>query len=111
MIAIKHLSQSFHQRQIPNNINLDIKRDEFFALIGTSGCGKRTLLNIIGGFEDFNDGILSINGRPFFRRANLINCIKIFQEYALLPWCNALGNVSFALLGKGFSAIQARQKA
>ena len=82
-----------------NEIELDIKENTLTVILGESGCGKTTLLNILAGFQDvtagavkFNDEIL--NG-PDSRRA------VVFQEHALLPWLNVAENVGFSLQLKG----------
>lgn len=116
IIEIDNLTKIINKTIILDNINLKIQKGKITVLIGKSGCGKTTLLNILGGFTSFNSGEIQINHeifniknmkRSFFEslidkkkelrvRANA-NCIKIFQEYALLPWKSALDNVIFAL--------------
>ena len=51
LLQIRHLSKSYGDTQILQNINLDIYDGEFLTLLGPSGCGKTTLLRLIGGFE------------------------------------------------------------
>ncbi|RAX54882.1 hypothetical protein CCY99_01680 [Helicobacter sp. 16-1353] len=119
MIKIKHCNKSFHTKKSQHeakyhalkNINLEIKRGEFVILLGSSGCGKTTLLNIIGGFEGFDSGEISIDSEVFHKQTNPKDCIKIFQDFALLPWRNALDNIAFGLQSKGFSLKESRGKA
>ncbi len=111
MIQIKHCYKTFGTYNALEDVNLDIKEGEFVVLLGASGCGKTTLLNLIGGFEGFDKGEIIIDGRHFSKKASPKDCIKIFQDYALLPWKNALDNVAFALESKGFSKAQARSEA
>ena len=72
-----------------------VERGEFVALIGHSGCGKTTILNILAGLEAPGAGEIVMDGRevagPSLDRA------VVFQSHALLPWLSAQGNVAFAV--------------
>ncbi|MDE5592136.1 MAG: ABC transporter ATP-binding protein [Helicobacter sp.] len=111
MIQIKNCCKTFGNYQALENINLTINKGEFIIFLGASGCGKTTLLNIIGGFESFDNGEITINSSSYTHQTNPKNCIKIFQDYALLPWKNALDNVLFALQAKNIPKKEARKKA
>lgn len=69
------------------DINLQVKKSEFFCLVGPSGCGKSTLLKIIAGIEKPTTGQISAPA----------NISMVFQSGALLPWLTAEDNVAFAL--------------
>jgi NitT/TauT family transport system ATP-binding protein len=77
------------------DISFTVGQDEFCSVLGHSGCGKTTLLNIIAGFDDATLGTIHLDGRPIgppgWERA------MIFQDYALFPWLTVLGNVAFGL--------------
>ncbi|WP_256868085.1 ABC transporter ATP-binding protein [Candidatus Entotheonella palauensis] len=76
------------------DINLDIADGEFVCLVGLSGCGKTTLLNILSGFVEISSGSVSMDGQPLtgdYDRG------VVFQEYALFPWYTALQNVEYGL--------------
>jgi|AntAceMinimDraft_12_1070368.scaffolds.fasta_scaffold03897_5 NitT/TauT family transport system ATP-binding protein len=75
------------------NIDIDIRENEFVTFVGASGCGKSTLLRTIGGLEVQTDGELSIDGRavngPGKDRA------MVFQHYSLYPWMTVSENIKF----------------
>ena len=97
-VVIKEVSKSFGNFKALNEVDLTIKKGEFFSLLGPSGCGKTTLLRIIGGFEtpDFGevtfDGIDVLPLPPNRRQAN-----TVFQSYALFPHLTVFENVAFPL--------------
>ena len=77
------------------DVNLTIRQGEFVSLIGHSGCGKSTVLNIIAGLLDPSDGVALCNGReidgPGPERA------VVFQNHSLLPWLTCYGNILLAV--------------
>lgn len=77
------------------NVNLGIEKGEFVCIIGHSGCGKSTILNILAGLDEPTDGAVIMNGKevsgPSLDRG------IVFQNYSLLPWLSALKNVTFAV--------------
>ena len=81
-----------------NNINLQIKKSEFFSILGPSGCGKTTTLRMIAGFEIPTSGEIYIqdklmgNSPPFHRPVN-----TVFQNYALFPHLTVAENIAFGL--------------
>ncbi|RAX57525.1 hypothetical protein CCZ01_05960 [Helicobacter monodelphidis] len=111
MIKIYNLSKQFKNIKVLHNLNLEIQKGEFIVLLGASGCGKTTLLDILGGFLEFDAGEVCINGQVYTHQVDITQCVKVFQDYALIPWKNVLDNVSFSLLIKGFSKKEARKKA
>src|SRR4051794_23311568 len=78
-----------------DNINLHVRPGEFVCLVGPSGCGKSTLLDIIAGLTRPGEGEVRADGQVVSgpHRHRLV----MFQESALFPWLNALGNVMFGL--------------
>lgn len=88
--------------QVLKGINLDIYKNEFVVVVGESGCGKSTMMNIIGGMDFLSDGKLIIEGKDFSHPTD-IELTKyrreyigfIFQSYNLMPNLTALENVQF----------------
>ncbi|HEY3309166.1 MAG TPA: ABC transporter ATP-binding protein [Desulfuromonadaceae bacterium] len=79
-------------------VNLDVKRGEFLSIIGTSGCGKTTLIRLIAGLSNHYQGSIRLNGRsivgPDLDRG------MVFQEHRLFPWLTVEENIALALNGK-----------
>ena len=88
--------------KVLKGINLDIYKNEFVVVLGESGCGKSTMMNIIGGMDFLTDGALTIEGKDFSHPtdAELTRYRReyigfIFQAYNLMPNLTALENVQF----------------
>ena len=111
LLQIRHLSKSYGDTQILQNINLDIYDGEFLTLLGPSGCGKTTVLRLIGGFELPNAGSLQLEGvdiagLPAEKRP--IN--TVFQQYALFPHMNVYDNIAYGLKLKGVPKTEIDQR-
>lgn len=91
------------------DVSLKVEAGEFIAFIGSTGCGKTTLLRIIAGMEPPTAGEIMLEGIPMDSRAGA--CTLVFQQYSLFPWLNVLDNVSFPLESKGISKAERRIKA
>ena len=99
-------------------IDLQFRRSEFVSILGPSGCGKTTLLNIIGGLDQYTAGDLVINGRSTkdFKDRDWDSYRNhsvgfVFQTYNLIPHQTVLQNVELALTLSGVSKKVRRQKA
>jgi ABC-type Fe3+/spermidine/putrescine transport system ATPase subunit len=79
-------------------ISLEVRRGEFFSLLGESGSGKTTLLRCIAGFEEVTSGDILLDGAPIQdKAAHLRNVGLVFQNYALFPHRTVFDNVAFGL--------------
>ncbi len=98
-LAIEDVSKSFKTGtgvvQALDRVSLQVGEGEFICLVGASGCGKTTMLNIIAGLEKPDSGTVRADGKPVAGpgRERLV----MFQEPALFPWLNVFGNVLFGL--------------
>jgi nitrate ABC transporter ATP-binding subunit len=77
------------------NVNFTVREGEFVCLIGHSGCGKTTLLNMVAGFSEPSVGKISVNGEGVYRPG--LDRMMVFQNYSLLPWKTAFENVYLAV--------------
>ncbi len=98
IISIEHISKSFNGVQVLKDINLDIRRGEFVTLLGPSGCGKTTMLRILAGFTQADEGRIVMEDQditavpPHRRQLN-----TVFQKYALFPHLDVYDNIAFGL--------------
>lgn len=99
IIGIRSVTKRFGSEVLAvDNVSIDIKEGEFFALLGPSGCGKTTLLRMIAGFEVPSDGTVEIDGQimddvaPNKRPVNMV-----FQSYAVFPHMTVADNVAYGL--------------
>ena len=99
-------------------VNLEFRPSEFVSILGASGCGKTTMLNIIGGLDRYTDGDLSIDGISTKHYSDVdwdayrnIRIGFIFQSYNLITHVDILTNVEMALLLSGVSKQERRQRA
>ena len=104
--------------QALKGIDLQFRENEFVSILGQSGCGKTTLLNIIGGLDRYTTGDLFINGKStkLYKDSDWDNYRNhtigfIFQSYNLIPHQNVLSNVELALTLSGISKSERRKRA
>jgi nitrate/nitrite transport system ATP-binding protein len=78
-----------------DGVNLEVHEGEFICIIGHSGCGKSTMLNMVSGFNQPTSGTVTLHGNPI--TAPGPDRMMVFQNYCLLPWKNAHDNVALAV--------------
>lgn len=101
MLELKNIKKSYDGVTILKDINLKIEDGEIVSILGPSGCGKTTLLNLILGLTDADQGQIVFNGKditnvPMEKRGFNI----VFQDYALFPNLNVYKNITYGLKNK-----------
>jgi NitT/TauT family transport system ATP-binding protein len=98
-LVIDHVSKSFQtvtgKVLALDQVSLQVGEGEFVCIVGASGCGKTTLLNIIAGLEKPDSGRVLADGKPVVSPGR--DRLVMFQESALFPWLDVFGNVLFPL--------------
>jgi ABC-type nitrate/sulfonate/bicarbonate transport system ATPase subunit len=90
-------------------IDLDIRENEFVALVGRSGCGKTTLLNIVAGLLEPSAGEVRVDGEAV--RGPGRGKGVVFQQHALFPWLTARRNIEFGAKSRGLGPAECRREA
>ena len=94
-LEISHVRKSFGESPVLEDINLSIEKGEFVAIVGFSGVGKTTLINLIAGLFKPDSGALTLDGlkiaQPGPERG------VVFQNYSLLPWLSVYENIELAV--------------
>ena len=116
MINIKNLNKHYGDIKVLNNISIDIKKGEIFAIVGHSGAGKSTLMRCINGLEDYTDGSLKVNNKEIknlkkdelreFRK----NIGMIFQHFSLIQRKTVYENVALPMELWGYSKDEISKK-
>lgn len=99
IVEIKNLTKVFESKESSvtalENINLEIEEGSFVSIIGASGCGKSSLLRIIGGLETDYEGEVTVDGEKVLKPSRKKGFI--FQDHRLLPWLSVKENIRFSL--------------
>ncbi len=102
-LSIENLTQRYPTGKndvltVYENASFKIEKGEFVCILGHSGCGKSTIMNVLAGLQDPTDGVVIMDGQdvsgPSLDRG------VVFQNYSLLPWLSALKNVTFAVAAR-----------
>jgi putrescine transport system ATP-binding protein len=106
-VRIEAITKRFGSVAAVNNVSLKIYRSEIFCLLGGSGCGKTTLLRMLGGFEQPSAGEIYIDGEPMAGIAPYERPVNMmFQSYALFPHMSVEKNIAFGLEQEGISRAE-----
>jgi putrescine transport system ATP-binding protein len=110
-VRVEKLTKSFGEFKAVDDVSLNIYQGEIFCLLGASGCGKTTLLRMLGGFERPSSGRIFIDGEdmtgvpPYERPVNMM-----FQSYALFPHMTVEQNVAFGLKQDRVAKAEIRER-
>ncbi len=111
MLELNNLAKRYGDAYAVRETNLTIHKGEFFCLLGSSGCGKTTILRMIAGFEKPSAGRILIDGTdvtdlPPYRR----NVNTVFQDYALFPHLSVAQNVGYGLRIQKVPAAETKRR-
>ena len=111
LITLEHISKTYDNHIVLDDLNLEIHENSFVTLLGPSGCGKTTTLRIIGGFETPDQGKVIFDGRDITDLApNKRQLNTVFQKYALFTHMNIAENIAFGLRIKNKSESYIKDK-
>jgi len=94
-ISFDHVSVSFGDLKVVDDVSFGIADREFVSVIGPSGCGKTTMMNIVAGFVNPSSGTVLLDGKPITGPGPERGVI--FQEYGVFPWLTVRQNIEFGL--------------
>ena len=111
IISFQGVTKRFGKMVAVDNVSLDVREGEFFALLGPSGCGKTTLLRMLAGVETPTEGKILIDGKdvaelpPNKRPVNMV-----FQSYAVFPHMKVSDNVAYGLKMDGVAPHETKTR-
>jgi NitT/TauT family transport system ATP-binding protein len=103
-LEIRDLNQSFKKDDggsltVLDHVSFDVKDEEFVCILGSSGCGKTTLLRLIAGLDTARSGAIILDGEEIHGTSPKVG--MVFQEYSLFPWRTVIDNIAFGLEMRG----------
>ena len=105
-LEVRDLDQSFPREDgstltVLDHVSFDVKDKEFVCILGSSGCGKTTLLRLIAGLDTARSGSIILEGEEITGTSPKVGFV--FQEYSLFPWRTVIDNIAFGLEMRGVS--------
>ena len=111
ILTLTNLSKSFGETSVIKDLSFTVAKGEFLTILGSSGCGKTTLLRIISGLEEPDTGSVYLNGKDVTKLPpNLRSVNTVFQNYALFPHMNASANIAYPLKIAGVPKDEIRRR-
>ena len=110
-VSLEGVVKKYRDQTVLRDVSLKIERGEFLTLLGPSGCGKTTLLNLIAGFAEADNGEIFIDGQPVTDLPPFLREIGIvFQNYALFPHMTVERNIGYGLRMRRMPARDIEQR-
>ena len=111
VLQMKAINKYFGSSHVIKDVNMDIPKGAFVTFLGPSGCGKTTLLRMVAGFYEPDEGEILLNDKrieklPPYER----NTAMVFQEYALFPHMSVFDNVAYGLNVKGVAKDEIKKR-
>ena len=99
LLKIEALSKTYVQgKPVFADVSFALERGEFVCIIGHSGCGKTTVLNVLAGLDTATTGYVFMEGREI--RGPSLERGVVFQSHALMPWLTVRQNIAFAVVSR-----------
>ena len=108
-VEFSGVTKGFGKSPVLDHCSFELKPGLFTTLIGPSGCGKTTIIDLIAGYEQPDEGAITLDGAPI--KGPSWERLVVFQETALFPWKTTLGNVVFGPLNRGADRRETDQRA
>src|SRR4030088_851660 len=94
-LQVQDLAKHYGDTTVFERVSFTMEKGEFVCIVGHSGCGKTTILNILAGLDSASVGVVVMDNRevagPSLDRG------VVFQGHALMPWLSVMGNIAFAV--------------
>ena len=111
-LQLENVTKRYSARIAVDDLNLEVDQGELLCILGASGCGKTTTLNMIGGFLAPSEGRILLDGVDITTAPPEARPVAtVFQSYGLFPHLNVLGNVTYGLKRQRLSRAEVRERA
>lgn len=109
-LEVKGLKKCFGEKKIVDDLSFSLNKGQLMCILGSSGCGKTTTLNMIGGFLKKDSGSIVLDGEEISEKEPEERPVTtVFQSYALFPHMTVLENVTYGLKFKGIKKEKAKE--
>jgi spermidine/putrescine transport system ATP-binding protein/putrescine transport system ATP-binding protein len=111
LVSVDGVTRRFGDVTALDDLSLQIRQGEFFALLGPSGCGKTTLLRVLAGFDLPDSGTVTLDGEDLLRLPAHRRPVNLmFQSYALFPHMTVEKNIAYGLAREGLPKAEIRER-
>ena len=110
-LELEHIKKSFGDKTVVDDLSFSLEQGKLLCILGSSGCGKTTTLNMIGGFLTPDAGTITLDGQDITMLPPEIRPVAtVFQSYGLFPHMNVLQNVTYGLKFRHMNRSEAAER-